>query len=128
MAIGYFIAKHKLKYNGSFISTLIILAIIIRTLENKYVHTNLGQAFIALFLFLYSLNYYNKHLKNVSKSFRELSTAIYLEQFPFILLFDFYLKKGTLLDFSLTLVFCITLYYLLKKTLPQRYISLIYGS
>lgn len=128
MAIGYFIAKHKLKYNNSFILTLIVLAIITRTLEFKYVHTNIGQAFIALFLFLYSLIFYNKYLKDVSKSLRELSTAIYLEQFPFILFFDFYLKKGTLLDFSLTITFCLALYYLLKKTLPQRCLSLIYGS
>ncbi len=127
MAIGYFIAKHKLNYNNYFILALIALAIIIRSLEFKYVHTNIGQAFIALFLFLYSLKFYNKYLKDVPKSLRELSTAIYLEQFPFILLFDFYLKKGTLLDFSLTLMFCITLYYLLKKVLPKRYISIIYG-
>lgn len=128
MAIGYFIAKHKIKYNSSLMLTLILIAIIIRTFEFKYVNTNIGQAFIALFLFLYSLNFNRKFLKDISKSLRELSTAIYLEQFPFILLFDFYLEKGTLLDFSLTITFCLVLYYLLKKALPQRYIYHIYGS
>lgn len=128
MAIGYFIAKHKLHYNKFFILALIVLAIIIRSLEFKYVHTNIGQAIIAVLLFLYSLKFCNDSLKEISKSFRDLSTAIYLEQFPFILLFDFYLIKGTLIDFSITVIFCIALYYFLKKTLPQKYISLIYGN
>ena len=128
MSIGYFFAKHELKYNSFAILALIILAISLRTLEFKYIHTNLGQAFIAVFLFLYSLNFYKESLKKASKTFRELSTAIYLEQFPFILLFDFYLKKGTALDFSLTIMFCLTIYYVLKKNLSKRYISIIYGS
>ncbi len=68
------------------------------------------------------------YLKNHSIHLRKLSTAIYLQHFPFILLFDLYLKKGTIIDISLTLLFCLVSYYLLNKVLPSKAIKILYGN
>ena len=47
--------------------------------------------------------------------------CLYLVHFPFILLFDFYLIKGTLLDFLVTLLFCMLVFILEKIFIPKKY-------
>jgi hypothetical protein len=69
------------------------------------------------------MNWLAKHSLHV----RKLSTAIYLGQFPFLLVFDFYLRKGTILDFSLAVIFSITLYLLVINLLPKKWSDIIYG-
>ena len=128
MTIGYLFAKNeqKIQFNTYWLIIAFIVAIGCRTAEIEYIKTNIFQAIEAILLFLIGINSSFK-LRNQTNEVRELSTAIYLEHFPFILLFDFYLKKGTVLDFSATLIFSFIFYWIIKKTLPQKYYKIMYG-
>ena len=66
--------------------------------------------------------------KETSLGMRKWSTALYLGHFPFILVFDYYLKRWTMTDFSLSVVFPLSLLYVLSLLLNQRYVKMIYGS
>ena len=55
------------------------------------------------------------------------STAIYLAHFPTMLIFDYYLVRGTLLDFSFVIAVSFILYYLLSFVFPPRILKVIYG-
>lgn len=104
-------------------------SIILRTLEVEYLHTNSLQALEATLLFLIAININQEtfKLKSYSTQMRQLSTAIYLEHFPFILLFDFYLRRGTMIDFSMAILFSIVCYYGLKRILPKKALGILYG-
>ena len=49
------------------------------------------------------------------------------DAFPFILLFDFYLRRGTVIDFSMAILFSIVCYYILKRFLPKKALGILYG-
>ena len=131
MCIGYFFAKYESKFQMN-LSGLVfgfIISIVLRSLEVEYLHTNTLQALEATLLFLIAININQDtfKLKSYSIQMRQLSTAIYLEHFPFILLFDFYLKKGTVIDFSMAILFSIVCYYILKRFLPKKALGILYG-
>ena len=58
---------------------------------------------------------------------RKWSTAIYLGHFPFVLLFDYYLKRGTWIDFSLAILFSLVLFYVLSYICPKSFLKHVYG-
>lgn len=105
---------------------LLIVAIFIRTLEFKFLRTNFTQAFVAISAFYLALSYDYAILSNVSIDMRKLSVGVYLLHCPFILSFDFYLRKGTLLDFPLTLIVCVIVFYLLSWYAPRLF-SILFG-
>ena len=80
---------------------------------------------ILLFFFSYSIILPNRF--NSTYHIRKLSTAIYLGHFPFILLFDYYLKRGTIIDVTAALIFSIILYYFIVKLLPNKISTILYG-
>lgn len=128
MAIGYLFAQHeeKIHFKLRWIIVAFLVSILLRTLEVEYYHTHTLQALQATLLFLIGINISFKP-KYYSTSIRELSTAIYLQHFPFILLFDFYLQKGTRLDFTITLLFCIIMFFVIKRILPHKFYKTLYG-
>ena len=128
MTIGYLFAQHeeKIHFKLQWIIAAFLVSILLRTLEVEYCHTHTLQALQAILLFLIGINISFKP-KYYSTSIRELSTAIYLQHFPFILLFDFYLQKGTRLDFTITLLFCIIMFFVIKRILPHKFYKTLYG-
>ncbi len=131
MCIGYFFAKYESKFQMNLLGLIFgfIISIVLRSLEVKYLHTNTLQALEATLLFLIAININQDtfKLKSYSIQMRQLSTAIYLEHFPFILLFDFYLRRGTVIDFSMAILFSITCYYVLNRFLPKKTLGILYG-
>lgn len=127
MIIGFYFQKyeHKLKMNSYILICLMCITIILRLIEVVYIGTNTLQALEATVLFILAINFNIK--TNQAKIMRELSIAIYLLHFPFILLFDFYLVKGTLIDFSTTLLLCFIIFYFLKKYLPSKIRQTLFG-
>ncbi len=114
--------------NRFFVLFLILpVSIIIRCLEVKYIQTNIGVALIASSCFYLSISYSLSISERSSLTMRFLSIGIYLLHFPFILVFDYYLNKGTLIDFPLTLVFTIVVYFVIQWVLPQNVSKMLLG-
>ena len=131
MMIVFFIAKYKNnKMEIPLVNLIIafILAIISEIIIIYYTKLYFMRAITAIILFFIALKIKNPNLQTKSKTLRKLSTAIYLEHFPFIIVFDFYLKRGTIIDFCVTLAFSITLYIILKKLLSKRITDILYGN
>lgn len=58
---------------------------------------------------------------------RKLSTVIYLSHFPIILLFDYTLKRGTIIDFSFVIICSISIYIIMNKFLKEKYKHFVLG-
>ena len=101
-------------------------AILVRTFETKYFHTNFTPALVAVGAFAVAMGFDFQKLSGISLEMRKLSIGLYLLHCPFILSFDFYLRKGTLLDFPLTLAFSIIVFYTLSRFAP-RLSSVLFG-
>ena len=131
MCIGYLMAKYEnlLKMNVHYLMIAFMGSIFLRSLEVQYLHTNMLQALEAILLFLVAININQEtfKLQKYSLQIRQLSTAIYLEHFPFILLFDFYLREGTAIDFTMAILFCIVFYFFMKRILPTKWFGVLYG-
>lgn len=85
------------------------------------------QAFQAIALFFIAMNTKFSFLDGKTQNIRKVSTALYMLQFPFILLFDYYLKRGTLIDFPLTCAFCFIIWFILSKVLPKKVNRMLFG-
>ncbi len=127
MCIGYFFANNNVKVKTKIVCVVLLVLISLRTLEVNYLHTNSLQALIAIALFCFALNLNIVIKDEDSLKVRKLSTAMYLLHFPFILLFDFYLRRGTLIDFPVTLLFCFITFYLLDRFLPKEWNNVLFG-
>ena len=129
MSVGHFMAHHENKIHipWALVILIVIASWILKRYDYTLLHVPFGNLLVAISLFLLSqkleMNWLAKHSLHV----RKLSTAIYLGQFPFLLVFDFYLRKGTILDFSLAVIFSITLYLLVINLLPKKWSDIIYG-
>ena len=129
MVLGYMMAtKNVINIKLTIVAVLFVLVIAVATLIRQITSLQFMQAFAAILLFLLALQIRTQTLEKYSLNIRKLSTAIYLEHFPFILLFDYYLTRGTLLDFSVTLLFSILLYIAASKMLPSKWIRILYGN
>lgn len=129
MCIGFFFAKNEAKINFKlgWLVMLFCLSVALRGFEYEYLRLNAFQSVEAVLLFLIGVNTKFGCLNEHSVHIRKLSTAIYLEHFPYILLFDFYLRRGTMLDFSTALLFCVILYFVILRLLPERIVKVLYG-
>lgn len=127
MSVGHYLAKHKINISLPWTIVIVIVTWILKYYDSALLHVPFGNILIATSLFLLAQKLQMKWLAPYSLHVRKLSTAIYLGQFPFLLVFDFYLLKGTLLDFSLAVLFCVTLYFLVIKFLPKKWADIIYG-
>lgn len=128
MAIGYFLSDKVIKVKKSTSAVLCILLLIFQTFVNTVISVRFVHAFTAIALFIFSHQIEMPCIQKFSKKLRKFSTAIYLAHFPFILLFDFYLQRGTLIDFIVTMVFVIALYLIINRVLPQKWVTAIFGN
>ena len=127
MGIGHFFAKHKINISMPWLLIALLASLVLLRYQWEWFHIAISYPFAAGLLFLVASRLQMKWLAKYSLHVRKLSTAIYLGQFPFLLVFDFYLRKGTLLDFSLAVLFCVVLYILVIKFLPKKWSDIIYG-
>jgi serine/alanine racemase len=129
MCVGHCFASYeqKLKIKDIYIYALLVISILLRTWEVNVLHTNLLQALIAIILFLLAWNLKVNISDERSLMIRKLSTAMYLLHYPFILLFDFFLKRGTVIDYPVALCFCFIVFYLMMKYLPVKWQKVLLG-
>ena len=127
MCIGHFFASHTIRCNNVVLIFVLLLSIIVRTLETQYSSFNCIQAVIAAVLFLWASNIDINISDQCSLSFRKLSTVIYLLHFPFLLVYDYNFKRGTLTGFFFALAFSIVTYYLLNIILSKKKMTLLFG-
>ena len=121
--IGFLIPKQYPAREAGFwrwaILSFFIAAIVIRTLEVCFLRMNFTTVLVAVGAFAVALCFDFTRLAAVSLELRKLSVGIYLLHCPFILSFDFYLRRGTLVDFPVTLAFCFVAYYSVTRIAPQ---------
>lgn len=130
MCIGHYFAGHQLqgvfgKRNIWFV--LLILVLAYRLVAKDVVTLYAYQFPASVFLFLFGLNWNPQISDSKSLILRKWSTIIYLTHFPFILAFDYYLRRGTLIDYPCTLLFCACFYFMLNAFLPTQYLKNLYG-
>lgn len=97
----------------------LLVCVIIRTIETLYFKTPCAIPLVAISSFFVALSFDFHSVSRYSEELRKLSIAIYLLHCPFILSFDFYLRRGTLIDFPLALAFSLATYYLLTRLIPK---------
>lgn len=114
-----------LYFKNAFI--LLFIALVIRTCEIYLLRTNFTQCLVAMGAFLFSINCRFSIIAPISLAMRKLSLGIYLIHFPFILLFDFFLTKGTILDFLVTLLFAVVTSLFLRVIMNPRQLSVFFG-
>ncbi|MDO4186083.1 MAG: acyltransferase [Bacteroidales bacterium] len=129
MCIGYFFASHEKihKTRSIHLYALLTISIVLRTIEVNLLHTNLLQALIAIVLFLLAWNTELNISDEQSLRIRKLSTAMYLLHYPFILLFDFYLRRGTIIDYPVALCFCLIVFYVIINYFPVKWQRALLG-
>ena len=116
----------KVKFIRALSLCFLLFSIVLRSLEYQFLGSNYVEALVAFSLFLTAVTFCYGFISGISLKLRKLSVAIYLLHFPFILLFDFHLTKGTLLDFPITLSFSILVYYIVSFVFP-KFSSLLFG-
>ena len=128
MCIGYLFSRVK-RWKGKWLWLVCLSGIL---LLEYYQLACLPYRFLqmpaAVLLFLFGVQWQPNISDNLSKTLRKWSTVIYLSHFPFILVFDFYLKRGTLIDYPMAIAFSLVSYYLLIKILPERISRMLYGA
>lgn len=128
MLVGFGISRFDFRIRPLFSSILLIFSTIIAYLLFLHTRIQLMQLFMAFSFFMLTIEIELTSISNrTSLLIRQLSTALYLLQFPFMLLFDFYLRRSTIIDYSVTLSFCILTYTLCKLILPSKVNRILYG-
>ena len=127
MYLGFIIAKKDFNVNLFYSSLLTCTFIILDSHYSKIIGVHFLHAFSAIFVFLMSKELLLNHLKPISLQMREYSIALYLGHFPFILVFDYYLKRGTLIDFISAILFSVALYWIIKKFTTETIVKALYG-
>ena len=127
MCIGLFFAKKSITLPVLVTWVVLVLFLVATTWYNTVSPYRIMQAPLAILLFLIALQYGYHGLRPYSMMMRKWSTAIYLGHFPLVLLFDYYLVRGTMLDFSIVIIVSLALFYILSFICPQRILRMIYG-
>lgn len=129
MCVGAIMVENKklLCINIHVLCLLLLLCLVLSSYMNSISSYRIMQAPLAFLLFVFALRTNMTTLSGVSLKMRQWSTAIYFGHFPFILLFDYYLKRGTIIDYPVSILFALALYYVIKKISPERLTVIAYG-
>ena len=126
MLIGYFFSTRSEKGNWGIWMTGLIISTILKTIEWKYFNFHLFQLPMSVFLFLICKNSKMDCTVSNSLKLRKFSTALYLGHFPILLLFDFHLLRGTLIDYTVISILSLTIYFIVCQ-FPKQWQQAIYG-
>lgn len=127
MCVGMYLWKHQFYVNKIVLWIVIMFGLAISTYLNKITPYKIIQAPIAIVLFLIAIQNYRIKKEHLLGGMRKWSTAIYLGHVPFILMFDYYLKRGTIIDYPLSIFFALALFYVINKVSPNRWTKIAYG-
>lgn len=127
MMLGGMLSRWKRLPNTAASAVMLLASLCLTYAVLQWTQYQVMQAVNAALLFLTACSCGSALSPQLACRFRGLSTGIYLIHFPFILVWDYYLKKGTILDFCLTLSFSCAVYYLSGKLLPDRWYRALYG-
>jgi len=127
MLIGFYFAFHNIKINKSLLVLFFVLFIFIRSWECRYSDFLFVQFFLAIILFLISVQMDLGGLKS-SRWARRLSMALYLEHFPILLLIDYFYRINSFeVVFPMMLLVCVLLYLIMRLWLPNPVFKMFYG-
>lgn len=129
MCVGTFMAECKklLYINISVLCLLLLVCLVLSSYMNAVSSYRIMQAPLAMLLFVYALRAKMTMLAGVSLKMRQWSTALYFGHFPFILCFDYYLKRNSIIDVPMAVLFSLVLFYLIYKISPNRLAKIAYG-
>ena len=127
MCVGVFMAKNKLSLPQYIIYPLLLLCLVVSSYMNLNSSYRIMQAPLSIVLFMLAMSGSFGKFVRVSLKMRQWSTALYLGHFPFILVFDYYLRRGSIIDLPVAILFSLVLFYVIYKILPRRYVKTIYG-
>lgn len=127
--IGYLIEQYeeKLPKLSVIYACFLAVSLLIDTYLNNIGSLRFMQAFSAFSLFNFCRVLKVNLPDTVARKCRSISTAIYLTHFPLILVFDYYLKRGTWIDFFTVTLISIALYEIVRRILPSKMVKFIYG-
>ena len=127
MCVGGFFAKKDLSMHQFIIYLLLLLCLVLSSYMKMISSYKIMQAPLAILLFILAMSGNFRKLASVSLKMRQWSTALYLGHFPFILVFDYYLKRGSIVDVPVSILFSLVLFYVIYISFPNRYVRIIYG-
>lgn len=130
MCIGYYFANHS--FSGLLSNKYLWLALLLVVLCYEYFVASTFSSVIfqlpaSICLFLFGIHWCPRISDSLSLQLRKWSTIIYLSHFPFILVFDYYLKRGTLIDFTCAILFSVGLFYIFRWLLPEKVVKRLFG-
>lgn len=129
LCIGHLIAQNEEKLPR--LPVIYVFSLIVSILIDTYLQNisslRFMQAFSAFSLFNFCRVLRVDLPDTVARKCRSISTAIYLTHFPLILVFDYYLKRGTWVDFLTVTLISIALYEIVRRILPPKMVKSLYG-
>ena len=130
MSVGFLAQRQegKLSKNPVVYLTALIVSIAVDTCLRNVTSLHFMQAFSAFSLFNLSRVITISIPDKIALKCRTISTVIYLSHFPLILVFDYYLQRGTFIDIFTVLSISICVYIIAKKVLPGKIIKAVYGN
>lgn len=126
LIIGFLLNRHKTKIHWLIALAGLIVSLFCYTLTKGIIFNGIWHIICASLLFIFGKNFQITPCFN-TRPWRKYSTALYLCQFPFILCFDFYLQRGTAIDFVSTLLFCSLIFILLEKFGSSKFLRIVWG-
>lgn len=127
MCMGVFLFKKRFVMRKRFTIFLLVLSVVLSTILNSISSYRIMQAPIAFLLFMFAIQFEFVKSKRSSMRLRKWSTVIYLGHFPFILIFDYYLMRGSIIDVPISILFSFVLYYSISKVFPDGLVKIAYG-
>lgn len=130
MCVGYFLSQFNIFMGKKPMYWLSILVLIwlIQFFMVGFSPYKVLQLPASICLFLFGLSWKPSISDKTSLMIRKWSTIIYLSHFPFILLFDYYLRRGTYIDYPCTILFCIVFYHVINAILPKSFVQKLFGN
>lgn len=129
MCVGAFMVEcRKLMSISIYLLCLLLLVCLVASsYMNAASSYRVMQAPLAILFFVFAVRAKMPKLASVSLKMRQWSTALYLGHFPFILCFDYYLKRGSMIDIPMAIFFSLVLFYVINRVSPNRIVRIAYG-
>ena len=127
MLIGFYFAFHHILIKKKYLFILFFICILLRTWECVYSDFQFVQLFLAVLLFLITVQISSGDVLS-SKWARRLSMALFLEHFPILIVVDYYFQIDSFLYiFFMILTICVVLYFLMRRFLPNAIFKMFYA-
>lgn len=125
--IGDILSRKVIRVDIKKLFVIFAACLVIAQIEALYSPIHITQAASAITVFLIAIQLKLDNLEPFSGLMRKMSTCIYLVHHPFILLFDFYLRRGTIIDFPLTVLFSVIVGVVIIRCLPKKVSNAVLG-